>query len=200
MAMCLSPSSTQIPGPVRSVFGYAMQATMRRADALGVSANRITLLRDKDRDGVAEARKTFMAGLKQPFGMALLGRHFLCRQHRRRRGFPLRGGRGQHHGTRAEARQLQAGRALDTQPADEPRRKEALCRCRLTQQYRRERHGSGRRPRRRLRARSRRAGRAASSRVAYATQSVSHGSHRLACSGPSSTSATASATRHRPII
>ena len=46
MATCSSPSRTQIAGPVRSVFDYAMQATMRRAAALGVSANRITLLRD----------------------------------------------------------------------------------------------------------------------------------------------------------
>jgi glucose/arabinose dehydrogenase len=72
----LVAESTQIPGPVRSVFGYAMQATMRRADALGVSANRITLFRDKDGDGVAETRKTFMHGLSQPFGMALLGGTF----------------------------------------------------------------------------------------------------------------------------
>jgi glucose/arabinose dehydrogenase len=72
----LVAESTQIPGPVRSMFGYAMQATMRRADALGVSANRITLLRDKDGDGVAEVRKTFMEGLSQPFGMALLGDTF----------------------------------------------------------------------------------------------------------------------------
>ena len=43
-----------VAGPPRSVFHYAMQATMRRADALGVSANRITLLRDRDGDGVAE--------------------------------------------------------------------------------------------------------------------------------------------------
>ena len=72
----LVAESTQIPGPVRSVFGYAMQATMRRADALGVSANRITLLRDNDGDGVAETSKTFMQGLNQPFGMALLGDTF----------------------------------------------------------------------------------------------------------------------------
>jgi glucose/arabinose dehydrogenase len=72
----LVAESTQVPGPVRSVFGYAMQATMRRADALGVSANRITLFRDKDGDGVAEVRKTFMQGLNQPFGMALLGSTF----------------------------------------------------------------------------------------------------------------------------
>ena len=53
-----------------------MQATMRRADALGVSANRITLLRDADGDGIAEGRDTFMKGLNQPFGMALLGDTF----------------------------------------------------------------------------------------------------------------------------
>ena len=35
----LVAEATQVPGPVRSVFGYAMQATMRRAAALGVSAN-----------------------------------------------------------------------------------------------------------------------------------------------------------------
>ena len=72
----LIAESNQIAGPIRSVFSYAMQATMRRARALGVSANRITLLRDKDGDGVAETRGTFMEGLNQPFGMALLGDTF----------------------------------------------------------------------------------------------------------------------------
>jgi len=42
----LIAESNQVAGPIRSVFSYAMQATMRRAAALGVSANRITLLRD----------------------------------------------------------------------------------------------------------------------------------------------------------
>jgi glucose/arabinose dehydrogenase len=72
----LVAESTQIAGTPRSVFHYAMQATMRRADALGVSANRITLLRDQDGDGVAEARGAFMEGLSQPFGMALVGDTF----------------------------------------------------------------------------------------------------------------------------
>jgi glucose/arabinose dehydrogenase len=72
----LIAEATQVAGPVGSVFGYAMQATMRRADALGVSANRITLLRDTDGDGVAEGREIFMEGLNQPFGMALLGDTF----------------------------------------------------------------------------------------------------------------------------
>ena len=72
----LIAEATQIAGTPRSVFHYAMQATMRRAAALGVSANRITLLRDRDGDGVAESRGAFMEGLRQPFGMALIGDTF----------------------------------------------------------------------------------------------------------------------------
>src|SRR6202011_706622 len=72
----LVAEATQVQGPARSAFGYAMQATMRRAAALGVSANRITLLRDTDGDGIAERREIFMEGLNQPFGMALLGDTF----------------------------------------------------------------------------------------------------------------------------
>jgi glucose/arabinose dehydrogenase len=60
----------------RSVFDYAMITTMRRAAAVGVSANRITLLRDADGDGVAEIRETFLENLTQPFGMALIGDTF----------------------------------------------------------------------------------------------------------------------------
>jgi glucose/arabinose dehydrogenase len=72
----LIAESNQIAGPPRTVFHYAMQATMRRARALGDSANRITLFRDRDGDGVAEVRETFMEGLNQPFGMALVGDTF----------------------------------------------------------------------------------------------------------------------------
>jgi glucose/arabinose dehydrogenase len=45
----------------------------RLARSHGLSANRITLLRDADGDGVPEVRETFASGLSQPFGMALLG-------------------------------------------------------------------------------------------------------------------------------
>jgi len=68
--------SVTIPGPARTVFDHAMVSTMRRAAAIGVSPNRITLLRDTDGDGVAETRETFLEGLRQPFGMALLGDTF----------------------------------------------------------------------------------------------------------------------------
>ncbi|ACB34744.1 glucose/sorbosone dehydrogenase-like protein [Leptothrix cholodnii SP-6] len=65
-----------LPGTVNSLFDYAMLSTMKRAAATGISPNRITLLRDADGDGVAETRTTFLEGLSQPFGMALLGETF----------------------------------------------------------------------------------------------------------------------------
>ena len=46
---------------------------MKRAGSGTPSANRITLLRDADRDGVAEVRATLLEGLNSPFGMALIG-------------------------------------------------------------------------------------------------------------------------------
>jgi glucose/arabinose dehydrogenase len=66
----------QQAGTPRSLFDHAMIGTMRRAAAVGVSANRITLLRDADGDGSAEVRETFLDGLNQPFGMALVGDTF----------------------------------------------------------------------------------------------------------------------------
>jgi glucose/arabinose dehydrogenase len=46
---------------------------MSRAGAKAESANRITLLRDKDGDGIAESRTVLLSGLNSPFGMALVG-------------------------------------------------------------------------------------------------------------------------------
>ncbi len=69
----LAAEALTLPEPIRSVFDYAQFATMKRAAAIGASPNRITLLRDADRDGAAEIREAFLEGLNQPFGMALLG-------------------------------------------------------------------------------------------------------------------------------
>ncbi|SIS81169.1 PQQ-dependent sugar dehydrogenase [Paracoccus saliphilus] len=63
-------------GPPKSLFERAMQATMRRAHAIGVSANRISLWRDQDGDGKAEIREAFLEGQRQPFGMALVDGSF----------------------------------------------------------------------------------------------------------------------------
>jgi glucose/arabinose dehydrogenase len=53
--------------------GWIMQFFMRRAGSATPSANRITLLRDADKNGVAELKTTFVSGLNSPFGMALIG-------------------------------------------------------------------------------------------------------------------------------
>ena len=48
---------------------------MRSGSAALRSANRITLLRDADGDGIAETRTVLLQGLNQPFGLALVGEH-----------------------------------------------------------------------------------------------------------------------------
>ena len=53
--------------------GKAMGMVMKRAGAGTPSANRITLLRDADGDGVAETRALFLQNLVSPYGMALVG-------------------------------------------------------------------------------------------------------------------------------
>jgi glucose/arabinose dehydrogenase len=65
-----------LAGPIRTPFDHAQFSTMKRAAAVGDSPNRITLLRDRDGDGMAETREPFLEGLSQPFGMALLGDTF----------------------------------------------------------------------------------------------------------------------------
>jgi glucose/arabinose dehydrogenase len=45
----------------------------RRSGSIVENANRISLLRDADGDGVAEQVTVFLEGLRQPFGMALIG-------------------------------------------------------------------------------------------------------------------------------
>ncbi|MBD8532911.1 MULTISPECIES: sorbosone dehydrogenase family protein [unclassified Massilia] len=52
---------------------WVMGKVMERAGAGVPSADRITLLRDADGDGVAETRTVFLKNLHSPFGMALVG-------------------------------------------------------------------------------------------------------------------------------
>jgi len=72
----LVAEATEVSRSARGVFDYAMVSTMKRAAAMGDSANRISLLRDTDGDGAAETQDVFMDGLRQPFGMAVLGSSF----------------------------------------------------------------------------------------------------------------------------
>ena len=61
------------PDDVPGIKGWVMRLVMSRAGAGTPSANRITLLRDTDGDGVADQRSVFLTGLNSPFGMALVG-------------------------------------------------------------------------------------------------------------------------------
>jgi glucose/arabinose dehydrogenase len=64
------------PGDGKGLKAKVMKAVMKRAGAGVPSANRISLLRDADGDGVAELRTVFLADLMSPFGMALAGDTF----------------------------------------------------------------------------------------------------------------------------
>lgn len=61
------------PDDGKGIRGWIMGLVMGKAGATVPSANRITLLRDADGDGVAEQRFPFLEGLNSPFGMALVG-------------------------------------------------------------------------------------------------------------------------------
>ena len=61
------------PDDAQGIKGWVMGLVMKRAGAAVPSANRITLLRDGDGDGVAEQRTVLLQGLNSPFGMALVG-------------------------------------------------------------------------------------------------------------------------------
>jgi glucose/arabinose dehydrogenase len=61
------------PEDAKGIKGYFMKKAMQRAGAAVPSANRISLLRDSDGDGVAELRTALLSSLNSPFGMALVG-------------------------------------------------------------------------------------------------------------------------------
>src|SRR6202521_2202996 len=64
------------PDDTRGIKGWITKMAMSRAGAGVPSANRITLLRDANGDGVAETRSVFLEGLHSPFGMVLVGEDF----------------------------------------------------------------------------------------------------------------------------
>jgi len=64
------------PEDYEGIKGWITKKMMKKAGAGGKSANRITLLRDTDDDGVADERFPFLEGLNSPFGMVLVGNDF----------------------------------------------------------------------------------------------------------------------------
>lgn len=71
----LVAESNSPPREEGGIQNWVMKKLMGRAGAGVPSANRITLLRDADGDGVAEARSALLEGLNSPLGMALVGDH-----------------------------------------------------------------------------------------------------------------------------
>src|SRR5437773_2807023 len=61
------------PEDGKGIKGWFFKRYQKKAGGAVPSANRITLLRDTDGDGVPETRSAFLTGLNSPFGMALVG-------------------------------------------------------------------------------------------------------------------------------
>lgn len=61
------------PEDGKGIKGALMKRQMKKAGAVSEAANRITLLRGIDANGVAKTRTVFLQGLHAPFGMALVG-------------------------------------------------------------------------------------------------------------------------------
>src|SRR3954468_661022 len=61
------------PDDAKGLKGWFYRLAQKRAGAGVPSANRITLLRDTDGDGVADVSTPFLTGLNSPFGMTLVG-------------------------------------------------------------------------------------------------------------------------------
>jgi|SRR5689334_10657275 len=61
------------PEDGKGIKGWIYKAVQKRAGSGTKSADRITLLRDKDGDGRAETKTVFLKDLHSPFGMALIG-------------------------------------------------------------------------------------------------------------------------------
>jgi glucose/arabinose dehydrogenase len=61
------------PDNSKGIKGWFFDHFQKKAGGAVPSANRITLLRDADHDGVAETRSVFLSGLTSPFGMVLVG-------------------------------------------------------------------------------------------------------------------------------
>ena len=61
------------PDDYKGLKGWFFKRFQKKAGGAVPSANRITLLRDADADGVAETRSVLLAELNAPFGIALVG-------------------------------------------------------------------------------------------------------------------------------
>ena len=191
------------PEDGKGIKGWVMKLLMRKAGAGTPSANRITLLRDTDGDGVAETRSVFLEGLNSPFGMALVGDDLYVANTDAVVRFPYQDGADQDHRARREGRRPAGG--TDQSPLDQERDRRARDGTKLyvtvgsnSNVAENGMRGRGR-PRRDLGDRPATGAAPRSSPRACAIRTVWPGSRRPARFGPRSTSATRSAAISCPI-
>ncbi len=97
------------PEDNKGLKGWFMKRVMKRAGAGVPSANRITLLRDANGDGIAETRSVFLQGLNSPFGMTLVGNNFYVANTDELLRFPYRTGETQINAPGVKVLNLPAG-------------------------------------------------------------------------------------------
>lgn len=85
------------------------QKLLQQAGNIRPSADRITLLRDADGDGVAEHKTVFLEGLNQPFGMLLLNNAFYVANTDGILRFPFKNGQQKPEGKGQKILDLPAG-------------------------------------------------------------------------------------------
>ena len=124
--------------------GWVAKLIMSRAGGAVPSANRITLLRDTDGDGIADTRTVFLTGLNSPFGMALVGNDLYVANTDSIMRFPYKAGDTQITVPGVKVIDLPGGHdqpSLDEEHHCQPRWFPPLCDGGLEQQCRRERDG-----------------------------------------------------------
>ena len=137
------------PEDGKGIKGWVYKKVQAYAGAGTPSANRITLLRDSDGDGVVDSRSVFLDGLKLALRHDPRRQRLLRRRHRRGPALSLQARRDQDHraryqGHRPSRRSDQP--SLDQERHCQPRRQAALRDRGLQQQRRRERHRGRARP------------------------------------------------------
>ena len=97
------------PDDNKGIKGWFTKRVMKRAGAGVPSANRITLLRNVDGDGVAETRTVLLQGLNSPFGIVLVAGNLYVANTDALMRFPYRDGQTQIAKPGAKVAELPAG-------------------------------------------------------------------------------------------
>jgi glucose/arabinose dehydrogenase len=97
------------PDDGKGITGWFMRRAQKKAGAGPPSAERITLLRDTNGDGVADQKTVFLEKLHSPFGMALVGSNFYVADTDALMRYPYESGASSIAGAGAKVTDLPAG-------------------------------------------------------------------------------------------